>query len=83
MLDDGLCGVIPAPDVALAHHVLPFPAGQLGTRPGPVLSATDRMRITVHGAPALGGRASAAPPVTAPRRGARRDRAAGAEAGPS
>jgi len=49
MLDDGLSGLIPIPDVALAQHVLPFPAGQLGTRSGPVLSAADSMRITVHG----------------------------------
>jgi amidohydrolase len=49
MLDDGLPELIPVPDVALAQHVLPFPSGQLGTRSGPVLSAADSMRITVHG----------------------------------
>ena len=49
MLDDGLADMIPAPDVALAQHVLPAPAGELGTRPGPVLSAAESMRITVHG----------------------------------
>ena len=37
------------PDVALAQHVLPSPAGQVGTHVGPALSAADSMRITVHG----------------------------------
>jgi hippurate hydrolase len=49
MVDDGLASLIPAPDVALAQHVLPAPAGQLGTHAGPVLSAADSMRVTVHG----------------------------------
>ncbi|MEU8797317.1 amidohydrolase [Spirillospora sp. NPDC048819] len=49
MVDDGLADLIPAPDVALAQHVLPAPAGQLGTRAGPTLSAADSMRITLHG----------------------------------
>src|SRR5437764_868818 len=38
MVDDKLADLIPAPDVALAQHVLPFPAGLVGTRCGPVLS---------------------------------------------
>jgi hippurate hydrolase len=49
MVDDGLASLIPAPDVALAQHVLPFPAGQVGTRSGPVFSAADSMRVTVYG----------------------------------
>lgn len=49
MLDDGLAGLIPKPDVALAQHILPAPAGRVGTRPGPVLSAADSMRIVLHG----------------------------------
>ena len=40
--------------MALAQHVLPFPAGQVATRPGPVLSAADSMRITVYGRGAHG-----------------------------
>ena len=47
-------------DVALAQHVLPFPAGQVGTRPGPALSAADSMRITVHGRGAHGSMPQAA-----------------------
>ncbi len=49
MVDDGLADLIPAPDIALGQHVLPAPAGQLGTHAGPALSASDSIRITVHG----------------------------------
>jgi hippurate hydrolase len=49
MIDDGLATLIPTPDVALAQHVLPAPAGQVGTRSGPTLSAADSMRVTVYG----------------------------------
>ncbi|MDJ0458732.1 amidohydrolase [Arthrobacter sp. NQ7] len=54
MLDDGLAGGIPRPDVALAQHVMPTEAGTVGTTPGPVLSAGDSVRITVHGRGAHG-----------------------------
>ena len=46
--------------MALGQHVLPFPAGQIGTRPGPVLSAADSMRITVYGRGAHGSMPQAA-----------------------
>lgn len=49
MVDDGLGDLLPKVDVALAQHVLPAPAGLVGTHTGPVLSAADSMRITVHG----------------------------------
>jgi amidohydrolase len=50
MLDDGLVEKIPKPDVALAQHALTSPAsGEVGTRPGPFLSAGDNLRITVFG----------------------------------
>jgi hippurate hydrolase len=49
MVDDGLAKIVPAPDVALAQHVLPAPAGQVGTRAGPTLSAADSVRVTVYG----------------------------------
>jgi hippurate hydrolase len=49
MLDDGLLQRIPAPDIALAQHVLPGMAGTVGTRPGPFLTAADSMKITVYG----------------------------------
>ncbi|WP_457946568.1 amidohydrolase [Pseudarthrobacter sp. alpha12b] len=54
MLDDGLAAGVPRPDVALAQHVMPTEAGTIGTTPGPVLSAGDSVRITVHGRGAHG-----------------------------
>src|SRR5579864_8505658 len=48
MVDDGLLQRIPAPDVALAQHVLPGIAGTVGTRPGPFLTEADSMKITVY-----------------------------------
>ena len=60
MLDGGLASILPHVDVALAQHVLPFPAGRVGTHPGPVLSAADSMRITVHGRGAHGSMPQAA-----------------------
>jgi amidohydrolase len=60
MVEDGLGDLIPAPDVALAQHVLPFPAGLVGTCCGPVFSSADSMRITVHGRGAHGSMPQAA-----------------------
>ncbi len=60
MVDDGLCDAIPPVDVALAQHVLPAPAGYVGTHRGPVLSAADSMRITVYGRGAHGSMPQAA-----------------------
>ena len=60
MVESGLAELIPVPAVALAQHVMPRPAGQLGTRSGPVLSAADSMRITVYGRGAHGSMPQAA-----------------------
>ncbi|MFI2412099.1 M20 family metallopeptidase [Streptomyces sp. NPDC018947] len=54
MIGDGLTEKAPRPDVVLAQHVLPYPAGYVGTRPGPFLSAADSLRVTVHGRGAHG-----------------------------
>lgn len=54
MVDDGLAELAGKVDVALCQHVLAFPAGLVGTRSGPTLSAADSMRITVHGRGAHG-----------------------------
>lgn len=54
MIDDGLVTKVPRPDVALAQHVMPFAAGTLATTAGPVLSAADSLKITVHGKGAHG-----------------------------
>jgi hippurate hydrolase len=60
MVQDDLTSVVAGVDVALAQHVMPCPAGRVGTRPGPVLSAADSMRITVHGRGAHGSMPQAA-----------------------
>ncbi len=60
MLDDDLARAVGKPEVALAQHVFAFPAGLLGTHPGPFLSAADSMRITVHGRGAHGSMPQAA-----------------------
>lgn len=49
MVDGGLAALIPTPDVALAQHVLAYPAGRVGTHEGPFLSTGSSMRVTVHG----------------------------------
>lgn len=54
MVADGLLERIPKPDVAFSQHVLAYPAGTIGTQVGPVLSAGDSIRITVHGKGAHG-----------------------------
>jgi hypothetical protein len=48
MVEEDLPGRIPKPDVAFAQHVLAYPAGTIGTHPGPVLSAGDSIRITLQ-----------------------------------
>ncbi|SJZ89926.1 hippurate hydrolase [Marinactinospora thermotolerans DSM 45154] len=59
MVADGLTDRVPRPEVCLAQHVLPMPAGRVGTRSGPVLSAADNYRITVHGRGAHGSQPQA------------------------
>ncbi|WP_353987199.1 amidohydrolase [Ruicaihuangia caeni] len=54
MIADGLAAKVPKPDVAFAQHVMPQEAGTIGTTPGPVLSAGDSLKITVHGRGAHG-----------------------------
>jgi hippurate hydrolase len=60
MVQDGLAEAVGPVDVALAQHVLPMPSGIVATRPGPVLSAADSMRITVYGRGAHGSMPQAA-----------------------
>lgn len=54
MVADGLRTIVAKVDVAMAQHVLPFPAGFVATRVGPVLAAADSLRITLHGRGAHG-----------------------------
>lgn len=60
MVDDGLARLLPHIDVAMAQHVLPTPAGTVGTHAGAFLAAADSMRITVHGRGAHGSMPQAA-----------------------
>ena len=60
MVEEGLAELIPTPTVALGQHVMPLPAGQVSTHPGPALSAADSMRITLHGRGAHGSMPQAA-----------------------
>jgi amidohydrolase len=60
MVQDGLAEIVGKVDAALAQHVLPLPSGLVGTRSGPVLSAADSMRITLHGRGAHGSMPQAA-----------------------
>lgn len=60
MLEHGLASYVGQVDVAMAQHVLPFPAGTVATRRGPTLSAADSLRVTVHGRGAHGSMPQAA-----------------------
>lgn len=54
MVDDGLVTKVPRPDVAFSQHVMATEAGIIGTTAGPILSAGDSVKITVHGRGAHG-----------------------------
>lgn len=54
MVEGGLLDQVPRPDVALSQHVMPTAAGTIGTVAGPVLSAGDSLKITIHGRGAHG-----------------------------
>lgn len=49
MVEDGLVQRFPKPDVVLGQHVLPFPAGQVRLKSGPVLSRSDSLKVTLYG----------------------------------
>ena len=51
MVEDGLVGKVPAPDVCLGQHVLATPvSGRVALTAGPAMSSAVSMRIVVHGA---------------------------------
>ncbi|GAA5155007.1 M20 family metallopeptidase [Microbacterium pseudoresistens] len=56
MLDDGMLARFPKPDIVLGQHVTPLPAGQVGLRPGPQMSASDGLTVTLHGRGGHGSR---------------------------
>lgn len=49
MLADGLISLIPRPDVCLAQHIMPGPAGQVQTAAGPIMAGCDSIRIRIAG----------------------------------
>ena len=49
MVVDHLSKLVGKVDVAMAQHVLPFPSGQVATRPGTIFALADSMRVTVYG----------------------------------
>jgi hippurate hydrolase len=67
MVADGLYERFPRPDVLLAQHAVPGPAGVYGHTPGLILSASTDIDIVVHGRGGHGSRPEAAvdPVVTA------------------
>jgi amidohydrolase len=54
MIDDGLLGRFPKPDVILGQHLMPAPAGSIGVRAGVVTSAADSFEIRMFGRGAHG-----------------------------
>jgi amidohydrolase len=51
MVDDGLYGRVPVPDLMLGQHVVPARAGTVAIKSGPVLLAANSMRVRVTGGP--------------------------------
>ncbi|MCM2423453.1 amidohydrolase [Streptomyces sp. RKAG293] len=56
MLDDGLYTRFAPPDVVLAQHTVPLPAGMVAHAAGPVLAGSAMLQVIVHG---RGGHAGA------------------------
>ncbi|QMU96975.1 amidohydrolase [Microbacterium esteraromaticum] len=56
MLDDGALDRFPRPDVVLGQHVTPLPAGTIGVRPGPQMSASDGIQVVLYGRGGHGSR---------------------------
>jgi amidohydrolase len=54
MIDDGLFERFAKPDVILGQHVMPSPAGSIGTRSGVITSAADSFEIRIFGRGAHG-----------------------------
>jgi amidohydrolase len=54
MIDDGLFDRFPKPDVVLGQHLMPAPAGSIGTRAGVITSAADSFEIRMFGRGAHG-----------------------------
>ena len=60
MVSDGLLDRFPKPDIILAQHVSPLPAGWIGHASGPVMAASDTARVVLYGKGGHGARPEAA-----------------------
>ncbi|SUA72755.1 Uncharacterized hydrolase YxeP [Nocardia otitidiscaviarum] len=49
MLDDGLLERVPRPRICLGQHVSPLPAGLIASKGGPIMAASDSVRIVLSG----------------------------------
>ena len=56
MVAGGLYDLVPSPDVILAQHVGPHPAGIVGAHAGPALASTDTLKIRLIGRGGHGAR---------------------------
>ncbi|MEU6586875.1 amidohydrolase [Nocardia sp. NPDC046763] len=56
MVRDGLFERFPRPEIILAQHVGPLPAGVIGHRGGPVMSGADSLQVTLFGRGGHGAR---------------------------
>ncbi|WP_067677691.1 amidohydrolase [Nocardia miyunensis] len=60
MVADGLFERFPKPDIVLAQHVGPLPAGMIGYGSGPVMAGMDGVQVTLYGRGGHGSRPEAA-----------------------
>jgi metal-dependent amidase/aminoacylase/carboxypeptidase family protein len=44
MVQDGLYDKVPRPDVLFSAHVVPYRAGTIGTRRGPLFASADSLQ---------------------------------------
>ncbi|MEN9621168.1 MAG: hypothetical protein RL499_1361, partial [Actinomycetota bacterium] len=56
MVNEGILGLVPLPDIVLGQHVSPLPVGTIGLTPGPMWAATDSLTITIYGRGGHGSR---------------------------
>ncbi|APT92279.1 metal-dependent amidase/aminoacylase/carboxypeptidase [Corynebacterium phocae] len=49
MLADGLLDRVPRPQLCLGQHIMPGPAGQVMSSPGPIMAGCDSIRVRLKG----------------------------------
>jgi len=49
MVNDGLYNIVPVPDCVLGQHVMAMRAGNIGSRPGTIMTASNRFKVTLFG----------------------------------